>query len=62
MDAAVSTAYRTAQFRLQRCVLQRAVTVRLISNDFCPGRQLFFAAFRSSRHGHATRVPVCAGL
>jgi hypothetical protein len=36
-------------------------TVRLISDGFCPGRQLFFAAFRSSRHGHATRVQCARG-
>jgi hypothetical protein len=36
-------------------------TVRLISDGFCPGRQLFFAAFRSSRHWHATRVQCARG-
>lgn len=61
MGTAVSTAYRTAQFRLERCVLRRAVTARLASDGFCPGRQLFFVAFRSSRHGHATHVQCARG-
>lgn len=62
MDAAVSTAYRTAQFRLQRCVLQRAVTVRLISDGFCPGRQTLFCSFSIIETRARDSCPVCAGL